>query len=91
VRNLPLLFIVITFLVAGSSSKPVAKDDLQNAAFKVGRSHTKRSLNTDSSQDGDSSSGIPPWIADSISQPEEAEKKIGDRDSTVMRNLPLPS
>jgi hypothetical protein len=42
------------------------------------------------SQQGASSSGIPPQGANSISQPGEAEKTTGDRDSPVVRNLLLP-
>jgi hypothetical protein len=46
-------------------------------------------LKVDSSQQGASSSGIPPWGADSISQPGESEKTTGGRGSPVVRNLPL--
>jgi hypothetical protein len=41
------------------------------------------------SQQGASSSGIPPWGADSISQPREAEKTTRGRGSPVVSNLPL--
>jgi hypothetical protein len=40
---------------------------------------------------GASSNGIPPRGADSISQPREAEKITGGRDSLVVRNLPTLS
>jgi hypothetical protein len=43
------------------------------------------------SQQGDSSSGIPPWGTDSISQPEETEKTTWGRSSPVVRNLSLLS
>jgi hypothetical protein len=42
-----------------------------------------------SSQWGASSSGIPPQGTDSSSQPGEAEKTTGGRDSPVVRNLPI--
>jgi hypothetical protein len=46
-------------------------------------------LKFDFSQQGASSSGIPPQGADSIRQPWEAEKTTRGRDSSVVRNLPL--
>jgi hypothetical protein len=44
-------------------------------------------LKVDSSQQGASSSGIAPRGCDSISQPGEAEKTTGVRDSPAVRNL----
>jgi hypothetical protein len=46
-------------------------------------------LKIDSSQQGASSSGIPPQGSDSINQPEEAEKTTGGRGSPIVSNLPL--
>jgi hypothetical protein len=46
-------------------------------------------LKVDSSQQGASSSGIPPRGDDSISQPNEAKKTTGGRDLQVVRNLTL--
>jgi hypothetical protein len=46
-------------------------------------------LKVDHSQQGASSSGTPPWAADSIRQPREAEKTTGNRGSLTVRNLPL--
>jgi hypothetical protein len=45
-------------------------------------------LKVDPSQQVARSSVTPPWGADSISQPREAEKITGGRDSPVLRNLP---
>jgi hypothetical protein len=46
-------------------------------------------LKVDSSQQGSSSSDVPPQGADSISQLGEPEKTTGGRGSPVVRNLPL--
>jgi hypothetical protein len=41
-------------------------------------------------QQGVSSSGIPSWGADNISQPRDAERRVRGRDSPVVQNLTLP-
>jgi hypothetical protein len=45
-------------------------------------------MKVDYSQQGASSSGVPPRGAVSVSQPGEAEKTTGGTDSPVVRNLP---
>jgi hypothetical protein len=74
----------------------VDKGDLLYIAFK-GAEVIQRSspiwslhLKANFSQHGARSSGIPPQVADSISQPGVAEKTTGGRDSPLVRNLPLP-
>jgi hypothetical protein len=47
-------------------------------------------LKANFSQQGASSSGIPPQRTDSISQPKEVEKTTGSKDSPVVRILLLP-
>jgi hypothetical protein len=54
-----------------------------------GFSDTDLHLKADHSQKGASSSGIPPWGAESISQPREPEKTTRGRGSLIVRNLHL--
>jgi hypothetical protein len=61
----------------------------EKTAEAIQRSSLTQSLHLKvySSQQGASSSGISPRGADSISQPREAEKTAGSRDSPFVRNL----
>jgi hypothetical protein len=74
----------------------VDEGDLLYVAFKWAEALQRRSpiwilhSKADFSQQGASSSGFPPWEADSISQSGVAEKTTRCRESPVVRNLPLP-